>query len=200
MKRNIVTIIAVFVIITLFSTSALWALEGNFSFTTNNKNSFASVAAGEVIFDAPIIVSTLPENVIVHENFSVTTAVAGELLVSLEKLEGTWQWFLGPVFVNNISPGQTMGMIYTDPGDITESGTYRFTLKYVPDGGGAEEVHKSQYSFVIVDPAVSIPYFIDEETLYIPEISGMVLGGAKLKLFEFSGVWYLEVLCVGCSP
>ena len=123
---------------------------------------FASpVFAGEatVSFNTPVVVSSLPDDVIVHQSFSAATAVAGELSTSLQVLvDGVWEYHLGPFTMGFTYAGwSSSGIGKTDPGEITLPGFYRSIITFSPDGGGAEEVFEGP-SFEIVDP-VDIPSF-----------------------------------------
>jgi hypothetical protein len=116
----------------------------------------AEVAKAIVSFETPVIESTLPENVIVKQNFTVNFAESGQVSGGIEIFtNGVWQELCPSIPLGGVYPGQTgMGDISTEPGDITSSGLYKFVLSFLPDGGGPEQVFDGgeKNFFEIVDP------------------------------------------------
>jgi hypothetical protein len=114
----------------------------------------AEASESIVTFDTPNIISTLPDDVIVHQNFMVQFAENGQTSFIIEKKDtnGNWQESYPSFGTESVCGGIiATNMVYTDPGDIASPGQYRFKLSYAPDGGGAEETFEGP-SFEIVDP------------------------------------------------
>jgi hypothetical protein len=121
----------------------------------------AEVAEATVSFDkTPVIVSGLP-NVVVKQNFSMTTAVAGELSNTTQVMvNGKWENHAGPFAGGYTYAGwSSSGILTTDPGEITSPGLYRLTIGFSSDGGVSKKVFGGP-SFEIVDPnPVALPSY-----------------------------------------
>jgi hypothetical protein len=160
----------------------------------------AEVAKSTVSFSIPDILSTLPDVVSVEQGATIKVVESGQVFGGIEIFtNGVWQEVCPSFLLGSINSGEIgQATMHTDPGDITSSGLYRFTLSFVPDGGGPTIVFnndKDSKTFEIVDPnavvdpdpvdPVDIPSF-DPATgvLNLPsvEIDGLILKNVNIQL------------------